>query len=251
MKLRAIIAVHAEHEGPGLLQRHLREAGFELVLRFRQLEPEDKFAPLLVVMGGPMAAYEAERFPFLASELRLLQARLELGGPCLGICLGAQLLAAAAGANVHPGEMGFELGVFPVSLTTEASADPVFRGMPSKMSFAHWHQDAFDPVPGGVRLASTERYREQAFRIGDSYGLQFHPELDAATFGDWLLASPRQEVQRSGRSVLEIIETDLPQLRASQQMAEELLERIARRFAQSCSRFDEKRANRRGGHASG
>src|SRR5215472_14686678 len=69
-----------------------------------------------------------------------------------------------------------ELGVFPLSLTPEAAVDPAFSELAAGTSFAHWHRDTFEAVPGAVRLALTERYLEQAFKLGPSYGLQFHPE---------------------------------------------------------------------------
>jgi GMP synthase (glutamine-hydrolysing) len=237
MDRRAPIVIHEEMEGPGLLEIALRAAGFDPVQRFRRLEPGDATAPLVVVMGGPMAVYEANRHPFLAGELAMLRARLSQGRPSLGICLGAQLLAAAAGSEVRPGESGFELGVFPLSLTAEAASDPVFSEIPSPVSFAHWHRDQFDAVPGAVRLAFTERYSEQGFRLANSYALQFHPELDAATFESWLRASPA-DVEQAGRSLPEIIETDLPLLKAWQPTAERLLERLARHFAEICFRLD-------------
>src|SRR5216684_2132200 len=130
MDRRALILIHDELEGAGLLETALRAAGFQPVHRFRCLEPGDGSAPLLVAMGGSMAAYETERHPFLAAEIALLKARLAEGRPSLGICLGAQLLAAAAGAQVRRGRAGLELGVFPVSLTAEAGSDAVFADLP-------------------------------------------------------------------------------------------------------------------------
>jgi len=238
MDRRALILIHEELEGAGLLENALRAAGFDLVHRFRRLEPGDGTAPLLVAMGGPMAAYETERHPFLAAEIALLKVRLAAGRPSLGICLGSQMLAAAAGAKVRRGRAGLELGVFPVSLTAEAGSDGVFSELPSNTPFAHWHEDEFDAVPGAVGLAYTDRYRQQAFRLGASYGVQFHPELDASMFEAWLRASPA-EVERSGRRLDEALDADLPLLRASQLTAERLVERLAEHFANSCFRLSE------------
>jgi GMP synthase (glutamine-hydrolysing) len=236
MDRRALILIHDELEGAGLLEVALRAAGFEPVDRFRRLEPGDGSAPLVVAMGGSMAVYEAERHPFLSAEIALLKGRLAEGRPSLGICLGAQLLAAAAGAEVRRGRSGLELGVFPVSFTPEAGSDGIFADLPSKTRFVHWHQDEFDAVPGAVGLAYTDRYRQQAFRLGTSYGVQFHPELDAAMFEAWLRASPA-EVERSGRGPGDVLATDLPMLRASQPTAERLLARLAEHFANRCFRL--------------
>ncbi len=87
-------------------------------------------------------------------------------------------------------------------------------------------------------LAYTDRYRQQAFRLGASYGVQFHPELDASMFEAWLRASPA-EVERSGRRLDEVLEADLELLRASQPTAERLLERLAEHFANGCFRWSE------------
>jgi GMP synthase (glutamine-hydrolysing) len=230
MGMRAVILMHEEMEGLGLLDAPLRRSGFEVVLRFRSVESRDAEAALVVAMGGPMAVYDADRHPFLSVEIALLKERLAAGRPCLGICLGAQLLAAAAGAGVHGGSAGLELGVFPVSLTAQAGADPVFGSLPDKTSLAHWHRDAYDAVPGAVRLSGTQRYREQAFRLGNSYGIQFHPELDAPMFRAWLEASPL-DVKQSGRTLDAMLRTDLPKLAEAQPLAEQLLERLARHFA--------------------
>jgi len=229
----ALILIHEPNEGEGLLGPALKAAGFDLVHRFRHLEASDASAPLWVLMGGPMAVYESDRHLFLAAEITAIQARLAAGRPMLGICLGAQLIAAAAGAAVQRGQAGPEIGVAPITLCEAAALDPVFADLLPHPAFAHWHGDTFDAVPGATRLASSAMYPEQAFRLGNSYGLQFHPELDAATFEHWLRASP-EEVERSGRSLPSVIEADLPKLRACQPIAERLLDRLARHFAQCC-----------------
>jgi GMP synthase (glutamine-hydrolysing) len=230
---RAVILMHEELEGPGDLEPALRGAGFELIHRYREVRPLDEGSDLLVVMGGSMAAYDADRHRFLSAELDLLRGRLSEGRPTLGICLGAQLLAAAAGARVHPGTRGLELGAGPIALTPQGAADPIFLPLPVGTIFAHWHQDTFDPVPGGVRLASSERYSEQAFKVGQSYGIQFHPEVGPEMFDGWIRAAP-EDVRRSGRTLQQIVELDLPQLRASRPQAQRLLDRLAAHFARVC-----------------
>lgn len=194
--------------------------------RRRAVAPSDAVAPLVVVMGGPMGVYEADRYPFLEEEKRLLAERLENGRPNLGICLGAQLLAAAAGARVYPGAPGMVLGVLPVTLSPEALADPLFAGFDERFETVHWHADTFDRVPGSVVLASSARYDNEAFRVGHSYGLQFHPELDEATFAQWVRESPR-DLARVGRTAEEVLERDLPRLRAANHANALLMERLA------------------------
>lgn len=228
--MKAVVYQHEEREGPGLLGPALAEAGFELELRFRRALPEDADADLVVVMGGPMGVYEASRFPFLGDELRVLRARVEQARPVLGICLGAQLLAAAAGAKVIPGTNGFELGFGTVELTEEGASDPAFSSSPSPLPVVHWHGDTYEPVPGATRLAVSTRYREQAFRLGPSLGLQFHPELDPDTFRRWVNEAP-EDLRRAGRSRDEIDRHDLPSLEQAQGTMKALLQRIAKGLA--------------------
>ncbi|HEX8818947.1 MAG TPA: glutamine amidotransferase, partial [Archangium sp.] len=166
--MRAVVFQHEEHEGPGLLGPALEAAGFTLVKRFRTVKHEDVDAELVVVLGGPMGVYEADRHPFLGQELALVAERLALQRPVLGLCLGAQLLAAAAGTEVFVGKNGLEVGVGPVRWTKEGLADPVIAGVRPRTTVAHWHQDTFKSVPGATLLASTDRYSQQAFRLGDS-----------------------------------------------------------------------------------
>jgi GMP synthase (glutamine-hydrolysing) len=194
---RALVLQHEDNEGPGLLTPALERAGFQVHARMRRVEPGDEDAPLVVVMGGPQAVYRASEHPYLLDELRLLRSRLERGLPSLGICLGSQLLAAAAGARVYPGERGTEIGLFPVACTPEAAKDEVFSALPARFQTLQWHGDTFDLPPGAAWLASSERYPHQAFRVGRSYGLQFHPELTGAAFLEWADAVPEEVEDRA------------------------------------------------------
>jgi GMP synthase (glutamine-hydrolysing) len=228
--MRAVVMQHEEHEGPGLLGPALEAAGFTLVKRFRTVKREDVDAELVVVLGGPMGVYEVDRHPFLGEELALLTERLALGLPVLGLCLGAQLLAAAAGSEVFIGKNGLEVGVAPVRWTKEGLADPVIAGVRPRTTVAHWHQDTFKPVPGATLLASTDRYSQQAFRLRDSYGFQFHPELTADELERWLTQGEEELVELYEKDVNEL-RSQLPKLRAAEPELRELLERLAHHFA--------------------
>jgi GMP synthase-like glutamine amidotransferase len=134
----------------------------------------------VVVMGGPMSATSDEGFPTRRSELAMLGQALEHRLPILGVCLGAQLLAAAGGAKVYPGSEGAEIGWKPVVLSVAAADDPLFGGVDGALTVLHWHGDTFDLPAGAVHLASSQQYVNQAFRLGQSaWGLQFHLEVDA------------------------------------------------------------------------
>lgn len=227
--MRAVVMQHEEHEGLGLFGPALQAVGFSLVKRFRTARHEDVEAELVVVLGGPMGVYEAERHPFIEEELRVLRERVALGRPVLGVCLGAQMLAAAAGSEVFLGKNGLEVGVGPVRWTKEGLADPVLAGVRPRTVVAHWHQDTYRPVPGATLLASTDRYTQQAFRLGDSYGFQFHLELSAEDFDRWLTLGA-EELELHEKKVDEL-RAQVPKLRSAEPELKELVERIAHHFA--------------------
>ncbi|MBL8910730.1 MAG: type 1 glutamine amidotransferase [Archangium sp.] len=224
--MRAVIWQHEENEGPGLLEKPLRDAGFTLVSRFRAPKHEDLEAELIVVMGGAMSVTSLDAHPFLRDEQAVLAERLALDKPVLGICLGAQLLASAAGATVTRGKNGFEVGIAPVRWTKQGLEDAATRGMPAKQTFAHWHEDTWSPVPGATLLASTDRYTQQGFKLGRSYGLQFHPELSAELFGGWLTAEA-ELLAADGKDVDEL-RASLPKLKSAEPQNIAFLEQLVR-----------------------
>lgn len=142
-------------------------------------------AECLVVLGGPIGVYETEAYPFVVDEVEALRERLRARRPTLGICLGAQLMAAALGARVYPGGRK-EIGWGPLQLTSagRASALSHLEGVP----VLHWHGDTFDLPEGCELLASTDLFERQAFSLGPNVlGLQCHPEADARRFERWLI----------------------------------------------------------------
>ncbi len=226
----AVILIHGEEAGPGQLGPALRRSGFSLDIRSRAPQPEDSEADLVVVMGKSLGSQEAEPPSLLEEERRLLARRLEAGRPSLGIGLGAGLLAAAAGARVHPGEKGPVLGVHPVSLTAEGLSDPLFAGFEEFFDVLHWQGIAFEPVPGAQELVSTARYPQQAFRVGRSYGVAFHPEVDGGMFERWVRDSG-EDVSRVGLTAEELLKREGPRLARVQQHAMLMMERLAGFFA--------------------
>jgi GMP synthase (glutamine-hydrolysing) len=146
----------------------------------------DPLAPdLLAILGGPIGAYEEDKYPFLQTELALIDRRLASGRPILGLCLGAQLLARAMGAEVRPGPAK-EIGWGALTLTDVGKTGPL-RHLGAE-PVMHWHGDMFDLPPGAERLASTEICPNQAFSKGPAIlGCQFHPEVMANGFERWLI----------------------------------------------------------------
>jgi GMP synthase (glutamine-hydrolysing) len=146
----------------------------------------DLIAPdLVVVLGGPIGVYEEDQYPFLHEELAAIRARMEAGRPMLGICLGAQLMAKARGANVAPGQQK-EIGWAPLRVTEAGRA--VGLGVFESTPVLHWHADNFELPANAVRLASTSVCPNQAFSIGKNMlGLQFHIEVDPVRIEQWLI----------------------------------------------------------------
>jgi len=141
--------------------------------------PRDmKGAGGLIVMGGPMGVYQTERYPWLRDEMALINDSIKRNIPVLGICLGAQILAAALGAKVERNSNGKEIGWYPIRLDEAAKEDRLCRDLPKTLTPFHWHGDIFELPSGAVSLASSEKTPCQAFRYGDkAYGIQFHFEV--------------------------------------------------------------------------
>jgi GMP synthase-like glutamine amidotransferase len=155
----------------------------------------------LVVLGGPMSATSDAGFPSRRAEIDLLADAIRLGIPTLGVCLGAQLLAAAAGAAVTAGHAGPEIGWAPVQLLAESRHDALFAGLPEQLTVLHWHGDTFELPAGAQRLATNATYPNQAFRVGEmAWGLQFHIEVTADAVERFLVAFDAEAELASGGS---------------------------------------------------
>ncbi|THF54676.1 type 1 glutamine amidotransferase [Pseudothauera rhizosphaerae] len=184
MRKRAHILQHVPFEGPGSIGPWLEAAGYAAT-RTRFFEsaalPAADDVDLLVVMGGPMSVNDEPLHPWLADEKRFVRAAMEAGTPVLGICLGAQLMAAALGAAVRPnGEK--EIGWFPVEGLAGGGGDGALFSFPPSTEVFHWHGETFDLPPGAVRLASSRACANQAFQYGErAIGLQFHLETTPET----------------------------------------------------------------------
>ncbi|MGW0037589.1 type 1 glutamine amidotransferase [Gordonia sp. NPDC003376] len=142
----------------------------------------------LVVLGGPQSAYDKQANPYLADEIAFLRAAHGRSIPILGLCLGSHLLAEALGGTTAPGEGGLECGLIDVAGDTDWAG-----------TYFSFHTDTAEPPDGAQVLATTHRYR-QAWRLGTSTAIQFHPELDAAGI-DGLLAIETDKLSRFGIDV--------------------------------------------------
>lgn len=140
----------------------------------------------IVILGGPMNVYEEDKYPYLKDEDILIKKAVRNDMPVLGICLGGQLIAKAAGARVHKGTKK-EIGWYKLRLTEESRQDKVFNALPHELSVFQWHGDTFDIPEGATRLAGSELFPNQAYRIGSRiYGLQFHLEVTKEMINQWI-----------------------------------------------------------------
>jgi GMP synthase (glutamine-hydrolysing) len=200
---RVLVLSHVAFEDLGSLQAPLRERGFavESVLaataRFPLQQAES--CDLLIVLGGPIGVYEQQDYPFLADEINLITQRLTARKPILGVCLGAQLMAAALGARVYPGNHGAEIGWFPLRAAPDAQTPAWFTPLLADgLSVFHWHGDTFDLPDGAQHLARTDIYQNQAFTLENfALGLQFHPEVSAEGLESWYVGHA-SELHRVG-----------------------------------------------------
>jgi GMP synthase (glutamine-hydrolysing) len=187
---RMLVFQHVPYEILGTLDPLLRDAGFRIRYvnfgRQGDARPDIRRYHGLVVLGGPMNCDETARYPHLATETEAIRTAIERGMPVLGICLGAQLIARALGAQVR-GNAEKEIGWYDVSPTPEGLRDPVFGHFSATEKIFQWHGDTFDIPDGAVHLASSATCRNQAFRYGDNvYALQFHLEVDEPLITRWL-----------------------------------------------------------------
>ena len=176
---RALIIRHVPYEGVAGFRAPIEAAGYAID-RIDVTDPAfaevDLAAPdLVVMMGGPMGVYDTAAHPWITCEIARLRLRIAHGRPLIGVCLGAQMIAAALGARVYAGG-GQEIGFAPLTLAPGAADSPLrhLAGVP----VLHWHGDTFDLPDGTELLASTGRYAHQAFRRGRTLlALQCHAEM--------------------------------------------------------------------------
>ena len=195
---------------------------YQLGLRVRYFEAgiDDltkafKHPGLTIILGGPIAVYETEDYPFLQQEIDLLKVRLEKNLPTLGICLGAQLIAAALNAKVYPGDVK-EIGWSKLSL---ASIENNPLKALEDIDVLHWHGDTFDLPEQVELLASSDLYPNQAFRVGlNILALQFHAEVASESLEKWLIGHTCE---------LRKAQINIPALRADHQSYAPALEQAA------------------------
>lgn len=180
---------HIDIEGPGTLGDFFTGQGY--VTKTIDLGAGDHLPDSLdgmeavIILGGPMNVYEEDKYPFLKKEDIFIKEALARGIPLMGICLGSQLLAKAAGAAVGKSPQK-EVGFFPIQLTQEGRRDPLFRGLNKELEIFQWHEDMFQIPAGAQWLAASSACPHQALKVGpNAYGLQFHIEITDRSIREW------------------------------------------------------------------
>lgn len=187
VRTRVLVLQNCPQEGIGLYGRRLSELG--IAHETVQVHAGEAIPPLercdaVIVGGTPVSVSCIHDHLYLMREARWLKKALDLGKPVLGICFGAQLLARMLGAEVRKNPV-MEIGACPVRLTAAGESDPLFQGFPKAFPVFHWHSEAFDIPPWGLRLATGWECPNQGFRMGSAVGVQFHLEVTADEAGRW------------------------------------------------------------------
>jgi GMP synthase (glutamine-hydrolysing) len=187
---KLLVFQHVPYEPLGTLDAQFRDAGFRIryvnFARVERAKLDVRRYSGLVVLGGPMSVNDAGRYPHLVEEMDAVRQAIAVDMPVLGICLGAQLIAAALGAPVTRNAVK-EIGWSEVKRTAAGSGDPLFKHFKATEKIFQWHGDTFALPQGAELLAETAACRHQAFRCGAGvYGLQFHLEVDEGLIRRWL-----------------------------------------------------------------
>jgi GMP synthase-like glutamine amidotransferase len=186
---RVLAFRHVPFEGMGMIEQSLTSHGIEFHYADLYASGAPPANPAgcdgLIFMGGPMSANDD--LPYLRCEEEYVRQAMDRGIPILGVCLGSQMIARALGANVRRNGVK-EIGWFEIAPTAAGRSDPLFSAVRDRETVFHWHGETFDLPAGAELLASSERCRNQAFRVGvNVYGLQFHLEVTPEMIAGWCL----------------------------------------------------------------
>lgn len=221
MKPVLVIEQDSRLAGHGALGERLAASGLPVrPLRTWEESPDGLRAgdfSAIVPLGSNASAWQEDEYPSLRPQRELLTEAVDEEVPVLGICFGAQLLVRALGGDVYRADAP-EIGWCEIVPTAAAADDPVLGHAEGPTGVYQFHLDTFSLPDGAVRLASSDRFENQAFRVGSAWGLQFHPEVDIPTFEDWLGNHP---------GYLEKIGLDEAALRASVTAQAETPEAVA------------------------
>lgn len=214
--MSVLILKNVSTEGPGTIEDFLREQGipYRIVELEKEAVPHPDEFDTLVMMGGPMSVNEEEIYPYIKRERELVKEFIAGGKRVFGVCLGAQIMAKALGAEVYVGPEK-EIGWYDIELTEDGIRDPLMKKLAvhpragdfwKRFRVFHWHGETFDVPSGAVRLAKSALYPNQAFRYGSyAYAFQFHIEVKKEMIYEWLKDEPvnRDELRKLTEAIYE------------------------------------------------
>jgi GMP synthase (glutamine-hydrolysing) len=191
--MKTLIVAHENIVDPGSLYDTLEERNADIDIHMGYEDTVGDVDPhahdLAIFMGAPFGVYERERFPYIDGEVRYLSKRIEADRPTLGICLGAQLIAAAAGEKVYKGTAGPEIGWQDMHVNEAGMKTPLRHLDATKTKIMQSHGDTFDLPKEATLLASSEKYPHQAYSLGKrTMALQCHPEVTRTIMEIWFLS---------------------------------------------------------------
>jgi len=194
---KVLVFQHVPYELLGTLNPLLKDQGFRIRYvnfgRHPDVKPEVDRYDALIILGGPMTVDQVVHYPHLNVEVHAIKKAIEKGIPVLGICLGAQLIAKALGANVKKCEAK-EIGWYDVAPTREGQKDSVLGEFSKSEKIFQWHGDTFEIPKGAQHLAMSKSCGNQAFKYGKNvYGFQFHLEVNKDLINRWLNLPLHQE----------------------------------------------------------
>lgn len=231
--LRVLVVENEPAAGPGKVGNWLMDEGIELEIcrpYAGDAIPELIGAEGLLILGGSVGPHDDLDAPWLPALRALLRRAVSEAVPTWGICLGAQLLAAALGGTAERGTNGSEVGVQPLQI--DPNDDPLFRDLPTISYALQFHQEAVTRLPAGaVLLASNDAYENQAFRIGPcAWGVQFHPEVSTSEVRTWDRLYPEvgAKGKKNGEIDIEQSQLDSTWAQVTQRWAEQIRARASR-----------------------
>ena len=189
--LKVAFFQHMETEGPGFFKEILGSRGIscEIHRLYETGESPAGISSPLIIMGGGMSVKDEKEFPFLAGEKEIIRRSIREGRPLVGVCLGAQLIADAAGSRVYPGTK--EFGWCGIA----RESPEYFRGFPDQIEVFQFHGDTFDLPRGAVLLWKGFEVKHQMFLLGSAAGVQFHPEITLPLIREWAKESRAREIE--------------------------------------------------------
>lgn len=224
-----LVFQHEANEDAAMLGHALAQVGHRLrvieIHRGQSIPVDLDDVEGIVSMGGNMNVDDADQLPWINREMELIAQAHQRGLPICGVCLGAQLIAAALGGEVGPMDQP-EIGWHPVKLAFPGTIDPIFAGVKWQFMQFHMHgQQVTELPPGATGLASSNQCQHQAFKVGlRTYGFQFHFEW---TLSDIAKAVDVPWIKEQGHDSQELVQQGQTHQAAYRQFGDRLAQNLA------------------------